>query len=153
MRAASRFAVAVHVLALLSSDDACKDGSERLAESIGVNPVVVRNMLGMLRRAGIVSTHRGVRGCAPTRPLDAITLYDVYRAVEPHAELFTLHRNPSPDCPIGANIQASLEVVLDSTKHAIESELAAVTVAAVVDDIRERSSGKAPSNRRPRAKV
>jgi DNA-binding IscR family transcriptional regulator len=56
-----------------------------MAGSIGVNPVVVRNVTGMLKRAGLVRTQQGVAGTWLARPLSKVTLLDVYRAVEDEA--------------------------------------------------------------------
>ena len=87
---ASRFAVAVHILTLVATFDNKQLTSESMAESIGVNPVVVRTLLGKLRKAGLVRTRRGVAGAELVRPLEKIRLLDIYLAVNPEGELFSL---------------------------------------------------------------
>ena len=54
---------------------------------------------------------RGTGGCEPTRSLNEITFYDVYKAVDAVADetLFHFHENPNPKCPVGRNIHALLE--------------------------------------------
>ena len=74
MRIATRFSIAVHVLATLRMALAAEPTSESMAESVGVNPVTVRNVTGMLRRAGLVSSRRGKAGTHLAKRLDAITL-------------------------------------------------------------------------------
>lgn len=139
MRIANRFAIAVHILSLLSVADEAHRSSDDLAASIGVNPVIVRNVMGMLRRADLVQTQQGVAGADLTRPLADITLLDVYRAVEDEATLFSMHPRPNPNCPVGANIQATLEQVFDEAQATMEARLRASTMLEVVRDIRSRA--------------
>jgi DNA-binding IscR family transcriptional regulator len=139
MTVASRFAIAVHVLTLLDSDVREPYTSEWMAGSIGVNPVVVRNVTGMLRRAGLVTTQQGVPGANLCHRLQDITLLDVFRAVESDREIFAIHARPNPACPIGARIQATLERFFGSAQQAMERELASTTLEDVVRDLRERS--------------
>ncbi|TLS36864.1 Rrf2 family transcriptional regulator [Pseudalkalibacillus caeni] len=54
MRISSRFAVAVHVLSLFSIDKSCRCTSDWIAVSVNTNPVVIRRMLGKLKKAGFV---------------------------------------------------------------------------------------------------
>ena len=137
MRVASRFAIAVHVLSLLGTDEEqALHTSDEMAGSIGVNPVVVRNVTGMLRRAGLVRTQQGVPGTRLARPPAEIRLLDVYRAVEDDAELFAVHPRPNAGCPVGANIQATLERVFGEAQQAMEARLGETTIAQVVQNLR-----------------
>ena len=134
MQVASRFSIGVHILSLLGANANAENTSEYMAGSIGVNAVIVRNVTGMLRRAGLVTTRQGVAGAHLAQPLRDITLLDVYRAVEAVDEgyLFALHPNPNPKCPVGANIQAALEGVLAQAQRAMEERLAGTTMDEVV---------------------
>lgn len=139
MTIATRFSIAVHVLMLL---DAGPDGaatSEWMAASVGVNPVTVRTVVGLLRRAGIVHTQQGVSGARLARPLAQITLLDVYRAVERTRGLFSIHAKPNPACPVGANIQAALEGCFSSAQAALEATLEATNLQQVLDDVLQRA--------------
>ena len=139
MRIPSRFAIAVHILALVGMNEGDANTSEWMAGSIGVNPVIVRNVTGMLRRAGLVSTKQGVAGTSLARPLSEITLFDVYRAVETDTELFSVHAQPNPACPVGANIQGTLEGVLGEAQRAMEERLARTKMSAIVKELRVRA--------------
>lgn len=132
MHIATRFSIGVHILSLLGTEPEPGATSEFMAGSIGVNAVVVRNVTGMLRRAGLVSTSQGVAGTRLARDLADITLLDVYRAVETDTELFGIHQNPHPDCPVGANIQATLENVFHDAQRAMEERLGATTMGDIV---------------------
>ncbi|AWM31697.1 Rrf2 family transcriptional regulator [Hymenobacter nivis] len=138
MQISSRFSVAVHVLALLANQDpAALLTSGRMAGSVNTNPVVIRRILGQLKKAGLVEVRAAAGGtflrCAPA----GISLLDVYRAVEVVAEgkLFHVHEGPNPRCPVGRNIQAALDATLVRAQAALERELAHVTLAQVVADL------------------
>ena len=47
-----------------------------------------------------------------TRDLSEITFFDVYEAIEPveDGELFRFHEAPNPECPVGRNIHALLDL-------------------------------------------
>lgn len=137
MTISSRFSVAIHILSLLEIN---KDGistSEYISGSVNTNPVVIRRIMGMLNKAGLVEVRTGVAGAKLSRQLDQITLLDVYRAVHVVEEdgLFAVHDHPNPDCPVGKNIQSAIEPIFSSAQKAMENTLAAVTLQDVVDDI------------------
>jgi DNA-binding IscR family transcriptional regulator len=125
----------VHIIALLGSDVDHEKTSEWMASSIGVNPVIVRNVTGMLRRAGLVRTHRGVAGASPAKPLSEITLLDVFRAVEAQSEIFAIHPRPSADCPVGSRIKGALEHAFGDAQAAMEDRLARTTMDDVLRDL------------------
>lgn len=132
MRIATRFSIAVHILAILGMELSSEPTSEYMAGSIGVNPVVVRNIIGMLKRAKLVRTSQGVKGAQLAKPLDRVSLLDVYKAVQCDEELFAIHRNPNPECPAGAQIQATLEGICLKAQNALEKELGTVSVEELV---------------------
>jgi DNA-binding IscR family transcriptional regulator len=137
MRIANRFSIAVHILSLLGAIEDEEHTSEWMAGSIGVNPVIVRNISGMLRRAGLVRTSQGVKGAQLGRPLSDITLLDVYRAVEPDGALFSVHPRPHPGCEVGSRIQGTLEKVFGEAQNALEAKLAAMSMQEFVREMRK----------------
>ena len=127
----SRFAVAIHVLALLSIEKSDQPTtSEYLAYSASTNPVVIRRLLIDLRKAGLVTAQPGAGGgvslaCCP----DQVTLLDVYHAVE-KAKLFSQGlRRPNPDCICGRNIQPVLAETFSKAEKALELSLSETTLA------------------------
>ncbi len=135
----------MHILSLIAIDEGGNPTSGGMAGSIGVNPVIVRNVMGMLRRAGLVRTQQGVAGAELVRPLSQVTLLDVYRAVEEERELFSVHLRPNPNCPIRANIQGTLERVFGEAQEVMEAKLAATTVSDIVRDLRALANCEAPA--------
>ncbi|HTJ85257.1 MAG TPA: Rrf2 family transcriptional regulator, partial [Polyangiaceae bacterium] len=81
-----RFTLAVHILGMLAwveRERGVSATSEELAKSINTNPVVVRRVLGDLRRAGLVDTKRGVGGGVTlAKTASQITLRNAYEAIE-----------------------------------------------------------------------
>jgi Rrf2 family protein len=142
MAANSKFAVAVHALSVLGYFGDEPLTSEVVASSVNTNPVVVRRILGTLKRAGIVESQPGNRGgWRLARSAERITLADIYRALE--AERFmSIHGNPeNKKCPVSRNIKPFLETVLDSTEVAVDSSLKKTTLAELVSKIQKEEMG------------
>ena len=134
----SRFAVAVHILTLLEQSGGEPVTSEFIAGSVSTNPSFVRRMLSVLAKAGITTSQMGTGGGALlARPAGDITLLDVYRAVD-EGEVFGLHEQPNPACPVGRNIQAELQDRFDAATRAMQAELARTTIHQLARGIDER---------------
>jgi Rrf2 family protein len=134
----SRFAVAVHVLTLLARGQEGEPPvtSEYIASSVNTNPVVIRRVLGSLRAAHLVSSQGGNGGgWQLIRAPAAITLRDVYRAMEAEPPFALHHRAPNPNCPVGRHIQQALNGRFAAAARAMEAELARTTIADVLRDV------------------
>ena len=133
MSTSSRFAVAVHVLTLMAWADEETLKSEQVAESVNTNAVVIRRILCELAESQLVISQTGAMGGSKlARPAEQITLLDIYHAVESPG-VFSLHRHPpSRHCPVGVNIGAVLNEVLDEVDSAVERVLANITIKDVV---------------------
>jgi len=137
MQISSRFTIAVHVLVAIETfKDEYKITSEFLASSVNVNPTIIRRLLQQLKKADIITVKRGSGGADIERPLEDITLLDVYNAVEPveNGELFHFHENPSELCPVGRNIHRIMDYRLEEIQKAMEDKMKSVTIADVMKD-------------------
>ncbi|MGM9540073.1 Rrf2 family transcriptional regulator [Anaerovibrio sp.] len=144
MQISSRFTLAIHVLiCIYTFKDEYKVTSNFLAGSTNVNPVIIRNLLGQLKNAGIVNVVRGSGGAYMAKPLKEITLLDVYRAVDSvdNGELFHFHENPNADCPVGRNIHVILDEKLARVQSAMEMELASITLENIRSDTEKYIKG------------
>lgn len=76
-------------------------------------------------------------GAELAKDLSEITLLDVYKAVHvvEENELFRIHENPNPACPVGRNIQDAILPLFTNAQAAMEKALEKKTVADVVKDI------------------
>ncbi|MEZ3504376.1 MAG: Rrf2 family transcriptional regulator [Lachnospiraceae bacterium] len=140
MQISSRFTIAVHVLICIETfKNDHKVTSDFLASSVNVNPVVIRRLLQQLKKAGIVKVVRGSGGTDVEKPLNEITLLDIYNAVEcvEEGKLFHFHENPNPLCPVGKNIHAILDIRLEKIQKAMEKELESVTIQDVMKDTKK----------------
>lgn len=137
MSISSRFSVGIHILALLEINKAGLNTSEFIAGSVNTNPAVVRKITGMLKKAGLVEVQPGIAGAKPAKDISEITLLDVYRAVNvvQEDELFSVHDKPNLDCPVGRNIQSSVESLFSAAQRALEKELESKTIKDVVEEI------------------
>lgn len=136
MKISCRFTVAIHILALLSChQEPCT--SEYISKSVNTNPVVIRRLIGMLKESQMVQVTRGTKGTVLMRPLQEITLLQVYQAVDvvEGGALFQFQEDTNQECPVGANIQGVLQLVLNQAQEAMEGVLAQVTMAEIVYDM------------------
>ncbi len=142
MAISSRFSVAVHIISLLEISKNERLTSELIASSVNTNSVVVRRIMSMLNKAGIIHTSPGVAGAIISRPIAQITLLDVYLAVEvDHQDhLFSIHDKANPNCLVGKNIQHTLDQRFTQAQRAMENELASVTLEQIITDLLVKDS-------------
>ncbi|MFC5403361.1 Rrf2 family transcriptional regulator [Cohnella soli] len=145
MQISSRFSIAVHVLSLLAISPSAHHTSEWIAGSVGTNPVIIRRVIGQLKKAGLVNVRAGSGGATLVRGLSDIRLLDVYRAVDvvEEGQLFHMHDEPNPQCEVGANIEAVLRLLFGKAQAAMEAVLADVTLEELVHVLAERIKAKA----------
>lgn len=139
MSANSRLTIAAHALTWIGlyqrrGHDVAT--SEQIATSVSTNPVVIRRLLAELRKAGLTDSRRGAgAGWRLSRDLAAITLLDVYEAVE-SGPIFALHRSaPDPECIVGHGIGPVMATVYDAIEAALRRELAQTTLEDILRDV------------------
>jgi Rrf2 family protein len=124
--------------------------SERLANAMHTNAVVVRRTLAGLRKAGLVSSEKGHGGgWILARPLAQVTLLDVHRALgEP--DLIALgHRSENPECLIEQSVQEALDSTLQKAEAMLRARLRAITLADLAAEFQRRRAGHKRTNRSP----
>ncbi|MFC4598187.1 Rrf2 family transcriptional regulator [Cohnella hongkongensis] len=133
----TRFSMAVHTLSLIAvSPNECT--GEDIAGSVNTHPVVIRRIMGMLKRAGLVDVRPGVGGASLRREPGRITLLDIYRAVNvtDGDRLFRIHDNPNIDCPVGRGIEQALQRELDEAQTMMERRLERTTLAELIGKLK-----------------
>ncbi|MEN2666818.1 Rrf2 family transcriptional regulator [Listeria aquatica] len=139
MAISTRFSVAVHILTLVDRNRGEQITSEEIAGSVGTNPVVIRRIMSLLKKAGLLHSSPGASVTYLTRDPEEISLYEVYRAVEGEKQLFDMHQNPNPNCFVGAHIQDALDDAFLNAQRKMEAELKKVSL----QDIRASMESKA----------
>ena len=131
-----QFTVAIHILCLLAAQHPQPLTSEFIAGSVNTNAVVIRRVLAVFRKAGLVRSQPGVSGGWEllVKP-ESITLGRVYQLIRP-GTVFALHsRKPNPCCPVGRSIQRELGSHYQKAQAAMEAELAKSSIADVLRDV------------------
>ncbi|GJM77056.1 Rrf2 family transcriptional regulator [Paenibacillus macerans] len=129
----TRFSIAVHTLSLIAVTPDCT--GDFIAGSVNTNPVIIRRIMGMLKKAGLVEVRPGVGGAALLKEPDRITLLDVYRSVNVAEEnqLFRIHENSNIACLVGRNIENVLQAELKDAQLAMEHRLAQTTLGQIIE--------------------
>lgn len=131
----SRFAVAIHILSLVAAGPREQVTSEFIASSVNTNPVVIRRISGMLRKAGLIQSNIGTPGSILTKDPQEISLLEVYQAVQNKDDLFSIHENTNPNCMVGKNIQRTLEESFYKAQLAMENELANQSLHDIIEHL------------------
>ncbi|RKH42452.1 Rrf2 family transcriptional regulator [Corallococcus llansteffanensis] len=135
MRRDSRLSVALHVL-LHMKELGPVVTSEAIGQLMKANPVVVRRTMAGLREAGIVGSVKGHGGgWSLARPLEAVTLGDVYDALGTPALFSIGPREESPGCLVEQAVNRALGKALDEAEARLMSQLRSVTVADLSNDV------------------
>lgn len=124
------------MLSILSLNRQTTIYSDYIAASVNTNPVVIRRIVGLLKKAGLVDSAPGMGGITLLKEPQEITLYDIYNAVSvKDKQLFSLHQDTNPECVVGKNIQQSLVGVMRTAEEAMEDELKKTTLADTINEI------------------
>lgn len=104
--------------------------SKQIAKDMQVPLDYLSKVLQGLARAGIVQSHRGIKGgFTLARPAREITILQVVNAVDPIKRIYT--------CPLGLkaheNALCPLHKRLDEATAAVEATLADTTLAQVIE--------------------
>ena len=139
MRVSTKFPVAVHTIMIIAAMSSIrKINSDIISESTGVNAVIIRNIFKSLKQANIILVSPGPGGTKLARNPKDITLWDIFSAVEPiyTDDIFKFYKQPDEYCLIGGNIYSILKHHLDDSINALKEELSKVTIAMLVDELR-----------------
>ena len=130
MRVSTQFPIAVHALIMIAYFSDIRVTSEMVAESVGKNPVIIRNVYKKLKDSDLLIVQRGVGTTELVRPADEITLWDVYKAVETEQidEIFKFPDTLSGICPVGSSIRELLTLHLQEAFDALKKELSKTTI-------------------------
>lgn len=137
MQISVKCSVAVHCLIFIhEAKGIAKVTSNLLAESTGSNPVVIRNILSALKKAGMITVPRGTGGAELCADPSQITLYQIYSALEPDGvtSIIGIHACDGRPCPVAQNIRKVLERPYHKIENAVKNAMEEITLQSMIDD-------------------
>ncbi|EOQ40124.1 Rrf2 family transcriptional regulator [Butyricicoccus pullicaecorum] len=140
MQISMKCSVAVHCLIFIhEAKGIAKVTSNLLAESTGSNPVVIRNILSALKKAGLITVPRGTGGAKLCADPSQITLYQIYSALEPDgmSSIIGIHPCQKRPCPIAQNIRQVLKAPYQKIEDSIQQTMERITLQSMIDDFEQ----------------
>ena len=135
----ARFSSAIHTLILIAESEETMT-SEAIAGSVGTNASYIRKVIGLLKKRGIIESHRGISGYALKPKAEDLTLLQIYQAVNETEAigLFDLHQNPNDQCIVGHHIKPALTDMFMEMEEAVALALSKKTLADCIGSIQNR---------------
>lgn len=137
MQISIKCSIAVHCLIFIhEAKGIAKVTSNLLAESTGSNPVVIRNILSALKKAGLITVPRGTGGAELCVDPAHITLYQIYTALEPNgvSSLIGIHPCQERQCPVAQNIRKVLETPYHKIEDAVKQAMEEITLQSMIEE-------------------
>lgn len=135
MKKDSRLSSALHALLHMAGQQS-PTTSENLAKCLGTNPVVVRRTVGLLRKAGIVTSGRGhAGGWSLNASLDAVTLLDLHKALGESALFAIGSRNATTPCLIEQSVNTAINDTFAEAEVLLLKRFSEITLAALATDL------------------
>ncbi|WP_243282629.1 Rrf2 family transcriptional regulator [Anaerostipes butyraticus] len=133
--------VAVHCLIFIyEAKGRARVTSTLLAQSTGCNPVIIRNILSALKKAGMISVARGPGGAELLKEPSEITLYMIYDAMEPEglSSLIGIHSCEDRKCPVAKNIRFVLQDPYQKIEDSIRQTMEGITLESMIEEFHKR---------------
>ncbi len=141
MQLSMKCSIAVHCLIFINEfHTKIRVTSTLLAQSTGCNPVVIRNVLSALKKAGMITVVRGTGGARLCKPPSEITLYMIYKALEPDglSSLIGIHSCEGRKCPVAQNIRLVLQQPYRQIENSIRQAMEGISLKSMIEDYHRR---------------
>ena len=124
--------------------------SDQIGEMLGTNPVVVRRTMAGLRARGYVTSEKGHGGgWKLARPLEQLTLLDIYEAIgEPSMFALGLAED-HPQCLVVGAVNDTLNDTFNEARQLILKRFQGVTIGDVAVGVKKRRRPIQRSERAP----
>lgn len=143
MQISMKCSIAVHCLIFIYEAKGIKKvTSSLLAQSTGCNPVVIRNVLSALKKAGIITVARGTGGAELCKDPSEINLYMIYSALEPTglSSLIGIHQCQGRACPVAQNIHYVLKEPYHKIEDSVRDTMESITLKSMIEDFHNKIS-------------
>jgi Rrf2 family protein len=131
----NRFAVATHCIAVLAFSNGDAVSANYIASAIVTNPVMVRQIMGLLKKGNLVKSHSGSKGGFQlARSPHEITLLDIYRSINPKRPFTRQHGFPASDeCEGGERVHSVLIQIYERADTLLEEVFRSNTMQDILD--------------------
>lgn len=143
MQLSMKCSIAVHCLIFIhEANGKTKVTSSLLSQSTGSNPVIIRNTLSALKKAGLIIVALGTGGAKLAKNPEEISLYDIYHALEPDGltSIIGIHDCGQRNCPVAQNIAYVLKDPYEQIEESIKKTMKAITLQNLIDRFQEKVS-------------
>lgn len=98
------------------------------------NPVIVRNILSALKKAGLITVPRGTGGAELCHDPSQITLYQIYTALKPDGvtSIIGIHPCQGRPCPVAQNIGKVLQTPYHKIEDAVKQTMEEITLESMI---------------------
>lgn len=132
MKRNSRLSLALHTLGHMTADPSRTRTSAEIAGHAGTNPVVVRRVLGKLRKAGLLTSEKGHSGgWRLARSAETITLADVYLALDERLVSGGKADTEPSECSVETGLQTRVAAVLEEIEGSLVDRLRETSIVDV----------------------
>ena len=123
MKRNSRLLLALHSLSHMAESPERVRTSAEIADHAGTNPVVVRRVLGELRKSGLLTSEKGhAGGWSLGRDPEKITLADVYLALDEKL-IFRGEKKINSSCSLENSLYEKISNILEKVEGILIEEL------------------------------
>lgn len=121
----TKFSILLHIMTLLATYKDEWLNSTLIAESLNINPVLVRKELAVLKSNGLIESKEGKNGGVHLlKDAETIQLSEIFEIAKGSNHVLSSLKNvPNPNCRIGKQINKNLENVLNEIDQAILDKL------------------------------
>lgn len=134
MNTNQNFGIAIHILLYLKFHETEYISSKRLSESINTNPVVIRRILKELSNNNLIITKQGRFGSKINPNKKDINFYQVFKIFYKNNLLNPKH-SPSPNCPLGLNINEILCKEIKNIQNEFKQNLERTSINSIKKQI------------------
>lgn len=141
MQLSMKCSIAVHCLIFIHEAKGIeKVTSSLLAQSTGSNPVIIRNTLSALKKAGLITVTLGTGGAELAKDPKDITLFDIYFALEPDglSSIIGIHDCKERACPVAQNIGFVLQEPYEKIEESIKVTMQSITLKHLIDRFHQK---------------
>ncbi len=132
MKMSINFTLAIELLLLCEKNkDNKKITSNFIAEKTRVSPLIIRHIMADLSSKGLIESKKGTGGISLLKPLNKITLLDVYQSIgEDEGTFLKFPNSDSNEIPdYEKNLSEWMRLDFISIRKSFEKELSKRTVA------------------------